>query len=54
MSPWRMESVLDISINLPLKFGQNPVSKSWDVADIEFVWMMDYSHFNIKRNFGQG
>ena len=31
-----MESVLDVPRNLSLKFGQNQVSKSWDIADIEF------------------
>ena len=25
--------------NLPLKFGQNRVSNSWDIAEIEFVWV---------------
>ena len=37
MSPWQLESVLDGPRNLPLKFGQNRASKSWDIADIEFV-----------------
>ena len=31
-----MESVLDIPRNLPLKFGENRASNSWDIADIEF------------------
>ena len=26
-------------MNLPLKFGQNRVSNSWDIADIEFLWV---------------
>ena len=37
MSTWLLESVLDDSRNLPLKFNQNRVSKSWDIADIEFA-----------------
>ena len=24
--------------NLPLEFHQNPVSNSWDIDDIEFLW----------------
>ena len=38
MSPWRCESIKDGPRNLPLKFHQNRVSNSWDIADIEFVW----------------
>ena len=37
MSLWHMESVKDGPRNLPLKFGKNQVSNSWDIADIEFV-----------------
>ena len=37
MSPWQLESVQDIPWILFLKFGQNRVSSSWDIADIEFV-----------------
>ena len=33
-----MEYVQDGPRNLPLKFGQNRVSNSWDIADIEFLW----------------
>ena len=36
VSEWQLKSVLDISRNLPLKFHQNQVSNSWDIADIEF------------------
>ena len=36
MSPWQLESVLDVHRNLPLKVHQNRVSHSWDIADIEF------------------
>ena len=32
-----MVSVLDVPRNLPLKFGQNRVNNSLDIADIEFV-----------------
>ena len=38
MSPWQLESVQGGPRNLPLKFGQNRVNNSWDIADIEFVW----------------
>ena len=32
-----LESILDVTRNLCLKFHQNRVSNSWDIADIEFV-----------------
>ena len=38
MSPLQLESVLDVPRNLPLKFDQNRVSNSGDIADIEFLW----------------
>ena len=38
MSSWQLESVVDVPRNLSLKFHQNRVSNSWDIADIEFVW----------------
>ena len=37
MSPRQMESVLNVHRNLPLKFHQNRVSNSWDIADVE-LW----------------
>ena len=40
MSPWQLESVLDVPRSLPLKFHQNRVSNSWDIADFEFVWVV--------------
>ena len=40
MSPRQLESVLDVPRNLPLKFHQNWVSNSRDIADIEFVWVV--------------
>ena len=39
MSLWELESDKDVSKNLTLKFGQNRVSNSLDIADIEFVWV---------------
>ena len=39
MSLWQLESVLDVPRNLCLKFHQNRVSNSWDIVDIEFVWL---------------
>ena len=38
ISPWHLESVLDVLRNLHLKFHQYRVSNSGDIADIEFVW----------------
>ena len=35
MSPWHLESVKDGHRNLPLKFGQNRVSISWDIPDMD-------------------
>ena len=40
MSPWQLESVLNVHRNLPLKFHQNRVSNSWDIANIEFLWVV--------------
>ena len=31
-------SILDVPRNLPVKFHQNRVSNSCDIADFEFVW----------------
>ena len=39
MSLWQLESVQDSPRNLRLKFGQNRVSNSWDITDIEFLWV---------------
>ena len=35
MSSWQLESVKDGPKNLPLKFGQNRASNSWDIADMD-------------------
>ena len=54
MSLWQLGSVLDGPSNLPLKFGQNPVSNSRDIDDFEFQVVMVVvvggvqSHFHIK------
>ena len=53
MSPWQLESVLDVPRNLSLKFHQNWVSNSWDIPDIEFLWGGGWgvqSHFQVKPN----
>ena len=34
----KLQSVLYVPRNLPLKFHQNQVINSWDIANIEFVW----------------
>ena len=55
MSSWQLESVLDVSRNLPLKFGQNWASNSWDIANIEFLWWVVvvgkklFQHFQKKQ-----
>ena len=38
MSPWQLESVLNVPRKLPLKFHQNRVSNNWYIANIEFLW----------------
>ena len=38
-SPWQLAFAKDGPSHLPLKFSQNQVSNSWDIADIEFVWV---------------
>ena len=40
MSPWQSEFVQDGPKNLPLKFGQIWVSNTWDITDIEFLWLV--------------
>ena len=35
MSLWQLESVQDSPRNLSLKFGQNRVSNSWDIPDMD-------------------
>jgi len=40
MSLWQLVYVKDGPRNLPLKFDQNRVSNSWDIADIECVWWL--------------
>ena len=39
MSPWQLESVLDVPRSLPLRFRQNWVSNRWDIGDVEFLWV---------------
>ena len=34
MSPWQLQSLLDLQGNLPLKFHQNRVSNSWYILDV--------------------
>ena len=54
MSPWQLESVLDVHRNPPLKFHQNRISNSWDIADIELLWWWVgwglQSNFRVKPN----
>ena len=38
MLPWQLESVLDVPKNQTLKFHQNRVSKSCDIANFKFLW----------------
>ena len=39
MSQWQLESLLDVPRFLLLRFDENQVSNSLDIADIEFVWV---------------
>ena len=52
MSLWQLESVPYIPRNLHLKFHQNQISYSWDIADIEFVWVLLVSWVVCKVIFG--
>ena len=63
MSPWQLGCVKDGPRNLRLKFGQNRVSKSRDIADIEFVVVGGggggggggvQSHFQVKPKLRLG
>ena len=40
MSQWQLASIKEGPRNLPLKFGQNRVSNSWDIVNIEFSVLM--------------
>ena len=53
MSSWQLESAQEGPRNLPFKYGQNRVSNSWDIGDIEFVWVVDQSHFIVNPNLGE-
>ena len=51
MSPGQMllgllESVVDILRNLPLKSGQNRVTNSWDISDMD-KWRQDKCHLPL-------
>ena len=35
MSPWQLASAKDCPKSLPIKFGQNQVSNSWDTPDMD-------------------
>ena len=37
MSMWQLESVLDVPRKIALKFHQNQVRNSWEIADTEFL-----------------
>ena len=55
MLVWQLESLQEGPRNLPLKFGRNPASNSWDIGDIEFVWVGGggvQSHFLVKPKLG--
>ena len=51
MSPWQLESVLDVPWSLSLNFHQNWISNSWDIADIEFVWWGGVGGWGLQRHF---
>ena len=58
ISPWQLAFAKDGPRNLLLKFGQNGVSYSWDIDDIEFVWVGRWvgvqSHFLVSPNYSWG
>ena len=58
MSSWRMEFLLDVPKNLPLKFNQNQVSNIWDIPDMDKChldkWCLDICHadsWNLFKMF---
>ena len=52
ISPWHLESFLDVPRNLPLKFGQNLVSNRYNIPGNEFLWVvvLVYCNFHVTRN----
>ena len=56
MSLWQLKSVQDGPRDLTLKFCQNRVSNSRDIADIEFVVVVGgvQSHFRVKPKLRLG
>ena len=58
MSQWQLKSVQDGPRDLTLKFCQNRVSNSWDIANIEFVswWVVGgvQSNFHVKPKLRLG
>ena len=48
MSPWQMESVLNVHRNLPLKFHQNRVRNSWDIAKNPFFFQRGISALYLE------
>ena len=50
---WQMFIIKKEQGKLHLTFGKNRMSKSWDIADIEFLvggWWMDQSNFHVMSN----
>ena len=54
ISLWQLESVQDGPRNLTLKFGQNRVSNSWDIADIEFLWGPTSNYIEVRLSLSWG
>ena len=52
MSPWQLASVKDGPTNLPLKFGQNGVSNSWDIPHMDKCRKDKCCLTNVKMTVG--
>ena len=43
-----MFGLRQVTFLLSLMFGQNQVSNSWDIADVEFLWSVITDHFHVN------
>ena len=49
MSLWQLESVQDGPGNQPLKFGQNRIRASWDIADFDAKLILNFNFNLVER-----
>ena len=52
MSPWQLASVKDIPRSLPLRFGQNRVSNSWDIVFLVVVFFCQNPNLTSTQPLG--